>query len=86
MEFQKETIIFLENSKERYAEITVRFEGNNTYNIISTYVSENHRGEGLAEKLMTEALSFIKKHNGKIKADCSYAKKYLIRKNINFEN
>ena len=82
MDFKTEIVIFLEKYGEKYAKVVIRPEGNNVYNIVHTYVSNEHRGEGLAAKITEEALKFIKSHNGKIKADCSYTYKYLEKNNI----
>lgn len=82
MEFKRETVIYLEDYDGKYARIVIKHEADGVYNIVHTYVSEEHRGEGLAEKLVKEALSFIEKHNGRIKADCSYAVEYFKLKGI----
>ena len=82
MDFKKETRIYLEDENGRYAEVVVEYEGNNVYNITHTVVAEAHRGEGLAGKLVDEAVAFIKEKDGKIKADCSYAKARLEKQGL----
>ena len=82
MDFKKETRIYLENENGRYAEVVIEYEGNNVYNITHTVVAEAHRGEGLAGKLVDEAVNFINLQNGKIKASCSYANARLKKQGI----
>ena len=53
-----------------------KLEGN-TYNIYHTFVDESLRGQGVASKLVEEAVKEIKSKGGKIKATCSYAKAWL---------
>lgn len=51
----------------------------NTYNIYSTYVREEYRGNGLAKKLVDIAVEEITKKGKCVDASCSYAK-YLLNK------
>lgn len=80
MDFKKETVIFLEENDEKYAKVVIRREEDNIFNITHVFVDDSHRGEGLAGKLVEEALKFIELHNGVIKTDCSYAASYLEKK------
>jgi predicted GNAT family acetyltransferase len=45
--------------------------------IISTFTPPEHRGKGIAEKLMDEAVRFAERENLKIVPVCSYAKHYF---------
>jgi predicted GNAT family acetyltransferase len=45
--------------------------------IISTYTPQEHRGKGIAEKLMDEAVKFAKSKKLKIMPVCSYAVHYF---------
>ena len=75
MDFKYESNrIFLENDEgEMIAEITFPMVGENTVNINHTYVSSVLRGQGIAGKLMQEAVKVIEKNGWKAVADCSYA-------------
>lgn len=82
MKFKKELEIYLDENNEKYAYVTIEILEDNTYNISHTFVSKEHRGEGLAAKLMEEAIKCIKNNKGKISTTCSYAEKYLEENNI----
>ena len=76
MEFQKEIRIFLEDCGECQAEMVLR-EEKDTYNIVKTYVNERHRGQGLSGALLSEAIRCAEKQEKKLKADCTFARKAL---------
>ncbi len=82
MNFKQEIVFYLEDETERYARIVLQVEDNHVFNIVHTYVSDSHRGEGLAGKLMEQAIAFVNTHHAKLKADCSYAKHYCEKHNI----
>ena len=82
MEFKRETTIFLDDEDERFAEIVIVHEDEGVYNIRRTFVSDTHRGEGLAGMLVKEALVFIEEQGGIVKADCPYAHHVLVKKGI----
>lgn len=46
---------------------------NNVINVEHVYVNPNYRGQGIAEKTMLAVVDFIKTHNIKATASCSYA-------------
>ena len=56
---------------------------NNVINILSTFVDESLRGQGVAKILMQKVIEFTMKNNYKIIPTCSYAKKYLLNENLN---
>lgn len=62
------------------AEITFNEIDKSIYNIDHTFVDESLRGQGIASKLVDEAVKEIKNRNGKVVATCSYAKKLLEKK------
>ncbi len=47
------------------------------WNIVHTEVDSLYQGHGIARKLVEEVIENGKKHNKKIIADCSYAKKII---------
>ena len=81
--FKTQTEIYLEDTCGKYARVVIDVEDGGVYNIVHTFVSEEHRGEGLAAKLVQEAVSYINSQSGIIKADCSYAEHYLEKHGIN---
>lgn len=76
MEFAKKTVFYLEDEFGTYAEIEI-VEKDHKFHIVHTFVDEKYRGQGLAGKLMEQAVSYIQKQQGEIVAECSYAKSYL---------
>ena len=59
------------------AEITFEEIEKGIYNIDHTYVDKVLRGQGIASKLVAEAVKAIKEKGGKVEATCSYAKKWI---------
>jgi len=45
--------------------------------IESTFVDDDYRGQGLAEKLVKLALKTIEERGDKVVADCPYARKWI---------
>ena len=84
MDFIKEEgRIYLEDKNGKViAEITYEDMKDGTYNINHTFVDESLRGQGIAQKLVEEAIKEIKNKNGKITATCTYAKRYLEKNNM----
>jgi len=84
MEFIKEeNRIYAKNEDGMLvAEITFQANENNIYNIDYTFVDESLRGQGIAGKLVEEAVKTIKNKGGKVEATCSYANKWLQEHNI----
>lgn len=79
MNFIKETNrIYLKNENGKViAEITFEETEKGKFNINHTFVDETLRGQGIASKLVAEAVQEIKTKGGKIQATCSYAKSWL---------
>ena len=64
------------------AEIDFEKVDENTYNIYHTFVDESLRGQGIANELVTRAYKEITEvRKSKVTATCSYASKWLNRKN-----
>ena len=84
MEFIKEENRIYAKNKEGMliAELTFQTKENNIYNIDYTFVDESLRGQGIAEKLVEEAVKTIKEKGGKVEATCSYANKWLQEHNM----
>lgn len=59
------------------AEVTFPEMPNHVYCINHTFVDESLRGQGVAGKLVSMAVSQIKDNKGTVTATCSYAKKWL---------
>lgn len=83
MNFQKEeNRIFLTNEQGKLvAEIVFEKIEDHTYNISHTFVDESLRGQGIASKLVEEAVKEVKSKNANVVATCSYAKAWLERNN-----
>lgn len=79
MEFKKgNNKIYIESDDNKIlAEIDYEKQENNIYNIYHTFVDECLRGQGIASKLVEQAVNDIKNKGGKVIATCSYAKKWL---------
>ena len=79
MDFLKgDNKIYLEDSKGKIiAEVEYEEIKQGVYNIKRTYVDKSLRGQGVASKLVEEAVKEIKKKNCKITATCSYANAWL---------
>lgn len=70
--------IYIESDDNKIlAEIDYEKQENNVYNIYHTFVDESLRGQGIASKLVEQAVNDIKSKGGKVTATCSYAKKWL---------
>ena len=79
MEFIKEEnrIYLLDETGKIIAEITFEETKKEIYNIDHTFVDESLRGQGIASKLVEEAVKEIEAKGGKVEATCSYAKKWI---------
>lgn len=79
MNFIKEqNRIYLQNETGKIiAEITFEEIEKGIYNIDHTFVDESLRGQGIASKLVEEAVKEIESKGGKVEATCSYAKKWI---------
>lgn len=87
MNFEYETNkIFLKSHDGKIiSEITFPKEDDNVVNINYVFVDESIRGQGIADKLMKEAVEQIKKSNKKVIASCPFAKSWF-QKNQEYQN
>ncbi|MBR3002170.1 MAG: N-acetyltransferase [Clostridia bacterium] len=74
---EKERIYAKDENEKIIAQIEFKETEQGTYNIYHTFVDESLRGQGIASKLVKEAVEEIKARNGKVTASCSYAKKWI---------
>jgi len=79
---KEENRMFIEDHDKIVAEINYRKKDNSTYDIYSTIVSEELRGQGIASMLVETAVKEIEKKGYKVVASCSYAKKWLLENKI----
>ena len=75
MEFKHEkSRIFLNNEEGKtIAEVTFPETSDNTVDINHTFVDGSLRGQGIADKLLSELAQELKSNNKKAVASCSYA-------------
>ncbi|XP_040918849.1 protein NATD1-like [Toxotes jaculatrix] len=59
------------------AVLTYRFTGEKEVNLMSTYVPETFRGQGVAAVLSQAAMDFLVEENLKARVSCWYIKKYI---------
>ena len=52
-------------------------EAGETWNIVHTEVNNSYQGQGIARKLVECIIENAEKHNKKLIAECSYAKKVI---------
>jgi predicted GNAT family acetyltransferase len=66
--------IYSNNEKgELITEATYETLENNVINVDHVYVNPEYRGQGIAEKTMLTVVNYIRQHNLKVIATCSYA-------------
>lgn len=70
--------IYLEDeNKNVIASVTFSKTDNNIYDINHTFVDPKLRGQGIASKLVEEAVKYIESKDCDVTASCSYAKNWL---------
>lgn len=72
--------ILYEENKKVLGFIEFVYLDSKTVDITHTFVVPNHRGKGLAKKLVDYALNYFKEQEIMVKYSCSYVKKYEERK------
>ena len=77
-------MIKVEESKTTYlvndvvmGEVDYPYINEDTVNIMHTFVDNSLRGQGIADKLMTEVFKYLSKNNVKVVCTCSYAASWL---------
>ena len=58
-------------------EVDYPYINEDTVNIMHTFVDNSLRGQGIADKLMTEVFKYLSKNNVKVVCTCSYAASWL---------
>lgn len=66
-----------ENEKDPLAVITYQPDDDNNLIVDHTYVSDELRGEGVAEQLVDEMVKYARAKDKKLIPECSYAKSKL---------
>lgn len=75
--FEDKIVYLSEDEKTVLAEIDFPLTGEKEVTITHTFVDNSLRGQGIAGKLMEQALAINKEKGYTIKATCSYAVHYL---------
>ncbi len=70
-------ISYVDEQGNELAKITFPEVSEGVFEIDHTIVDESLRGQGIAGKLVKQAVDEITKRGGKVTASCSYAKKWL---------
>ena len=78
--YETDRIYSLNEKGNVVAEINFDEESDGVVDICHTFVDDSLRGQGIAAKLMEEAVKYLKEHDKKFIATCSYAQSWL-RKN-----
>ncbi|MEG0249541.1 MAG: GNAT family N-acetyltransferase [Peptostreptococcus sp.] len=72
--YEEHRIYSVDDDGRIIAQISFPMVEDGVVNIDSTYVSSSLRGQGIAGKLMDDAIDIIEKNNWKTYLDCSYAR------------
>lgn len=74
---EKERIYMKGEDDRILAEVTFPEIESGVYDINRTFVDDSLRGQGMANKLVTEAVNQIRSGGNTVSASCSYAIKWL---------
>ena len=75
---KEEGRIYVEDDTNKViAQVSFSKVDKNTYNINHTFVDPSLRGQGIASKLVEEAVKYIESKGCNIIASCSYAESWL---------
>lgn len=66
-----------ESEENPLAEITYKPSGDDVISIDRTYVSNELRGQGMAKRLLEEAINYARSENKKIIPLCSFVKEQM---------
>jgi uncharacterized protein len=75
--YENNRIYLNDDNNNMIAEITFPNVSKEVVNINHTYVDKSLRGQGVADKLMTSLIEYLKENNIKANATCSYAVDWL---------
>ncbi|HZK22427.1 MAG TPA: GNAT family N-acetyltransferase [Oscillospiraceae bacterium] len=78
--FEQGRIYNVDENNELMAELTYDFKSSNEININRTFVNTKLRGQGVAGKLMKEAVTYLRRNKLKTTASCSYANSWLTKR------
>lgn len=70
----------IEDNGNQIGLMTYSKSSDRVIDINHTEVDSNHRGEGLGEDLVAEAVKYARENNLKIRASCPFAKKIIDKK------
>lgn len=73
----KDNYIYMKDGNNNAGYIKYLKMNDQVIDVITTYVDEKYRGQGIAGKLFVELVNFAREENYMIKPSCSYIKKKL---------
>ncbi len=82
--FEDGHIYSLDSNNTLMAETTYNLLESGVVDIDHTYVSPDHRGQGIAGKMMEVVVEYFRTNNFKIYATCPYAKAWLEKNKTRF--
>ena len=80
--YKENQMTCLDEKEDIIAQVDYIKKDDNTIDIEHVYVSPEYRGKGVAEQTMQRVVDFLKEHNLKAMASCSYANHWF-QKNEN---
>lgn len=72
--------VVLDDNQQEIGEMTWSNAGETMIIIDHTYVDDSHRGQGIAEKLVSLGVNYAREHQKKVMPLCPFAKKEFNRK------
>lgn len=76
-EYEQDAIYLRNDSGAHLAEVTFSEMGNGVVDINHTFVDSSLRGQGMANKLLTNLAQHLRENNQKAYPTCSYAVKWF---------
>lgn len=70
-------MIYLENQEEVLAKLTYHKVRTHVFDIDHTFVSPKLRGQGIASKMMKEAMIYFRQQGLQVLASCLYAHRWI---------
>ncbi len=71
--YKENQMVSVDEKGEIMAQVDYVKKDNNTIDIEHVYVSPEYRGQGIAEQTMQTVINYLREHNLKTMASCSYA-------------
>ena len=75
----KEEQVFYADLGGAVAELSYSIPSDQTIDMRSTYVPQEHRGHGIGEKLVETALAYAEQNNYRVIPSCSFVARYVHR-------